>query len=87
MAYQISKEFERLGKYVPGLKVQTILGGLSEQAQILQLENNPPNVVIGTPGRTLALVKKKKLKLDNLKFFIIDECDKVLSQYDMRTTV
>ena len=47
----------------------------------MELDNKPPQVVIGTPGRTLALVKKNKIKLDNLKFFILDECDKVLEAY------
>lgn len=40
--------------------------------------------MVGTPGRTLDMVKRKKLKVDNLKFFIIDECDKVLEKFDMR---
>jgi len=43
--------------------------------------------VIGTPGRTLALIKKKKLDVSNLKFFVLDECDKVLERYGMRQTI
>ena len=49
--------------------------------------NNPPHIVVGTPGRTLEMVRKNKLKVDNLKFFIIDECDKVLEKFDMRQQV
>ena len=49
--------------------------------------NNPPHIVVGTPGRTMEMVKKKKLKVDNLKFFIIDECDKVLEKFEMRQQV
>lgn len=81
LAFQISKEFERLGKYIEGLKIATIFGGVNEEAQVLQLENNPPHVIVGTPGRTFSLVKKKKIVLDKLKFFILDECDKILEQY------
>ncbi len=87
LAFQISKEFERLGKFIEGLKIATIYGGVNEEAQILQLENNPPHVVIGTPGRTLSLVKKEKIVLNKLKFFILDECDKILEKYDMRNEV
>jgi ATP-dependent RNA helicase UAP56/SUB2 len=43
--------------------------------------------VIGTPGRTLALVKQKKLKLGNLKRFVLDECDQMLETLDMRRDV
>jgi ATP-dependent RNA helicase UAP56/SUB2 len=87
LAHQISREFERLGKYIVGLKIQSIYGGVNIDKQIFKLEANPPHIIIGTPGRTLHLVKEKKLPLDGLRFFIIDECDRVLEQFDMRQTV
>ena len=40
--------------------------------------NAPPHIVVGTPGRILALVRDKTLNLSNIKMFILDECDKVL---------
>merc|ERR1712157_171091 len=48
---------------------------------------NCPNIIVGTPGRILALVRSKKLNLKNLKHFILDECDKMLEQLDMRRDV
>lgn len=42
------------------------------------LKNNCPHIVVGTPGRILALIKAKKLSLKNVKQFILDECDKML---------
>jgi len=39
---------------------------------------NAPHIIVGTPGRILHLAKDGTLKLDNLKMFILDECDKVL---------
>ena len=67
-----------MGKYVPGLRTQTILGGLPLDVQKLQIETNPPHVIIGTPGRTLDLLNKEIIKLDNVNYFILDECDKIL---------
>ena len=87
LAHQISQEFERLGKYMVNLKIMSIYGGVNIEKQILKLETKPPHIVIGTPGRTLHLVRDKKINLDNLKFFIVDECDRVLKEYDMRQTV
>ena len=87
LAYQIAKEFERLGKYLPDLRVAQIYGGVNEDAQILSLKNSPPQIIVGTPGRTLSLIQSKHIKVDKLKFFIIDECDKVLEKNDMRQTV
>lgn len=37
------------------------------------------NIIIATPGKLLKLISKKILDLSNLKHFIIDECDKMLS--------
>ena len=54
---------------------------------IKMLKKNPPTVLICTPGRTNALVKNKHLKLDNLKHFILDECDQMLEALDMRLDV
>lgn len=87
LAFQIAKEFERLGKYLQGLRVATIYGGVKLEDQELLLENNPPHIIIGTPGRVLELVRKGFIKLETLRHFVIDECDEVLRQYDMRQDV
>lgn len=39
-----------------------------------------PHIVVGTPGRILALVRQKILSLKNVKHFVLDECDKMLEQ-------
>jgi ATP-dependent RNA helicase UAP56/SUB2 len=41
----------------------------------------------GTPGRILQLLQEKKLKLDHLKRFIMDECDQMLEKLDMRRDI
>jgi len=42
------------------------------------LKKNPPHILVGTTGRVLDLVERGYLKFTNLKFFILDECDKML---------
>ena len=42
------------------------------------LKKNTPLIVVGTPGRMLALARAKTLNLKNVKHFILDECDKML---------
>merc|ERR1712133_302972 len=61
------------------------MGAISKDEQVLK--NNCPHIVVGTPGRILALVKSKKLNLRNLKHFVLDECDKMLEALDMRRDV
>ena len=55
-------------------------GGLAITKDEQVLKSNCPHIVVGTPGRILALVRSKKLDLKNLKHFILDECDKMLEQ-------
>jgi len=87
LAYQIAKEYERFSKYMPATKVGVFFGGMNISKDEETLKKNCPHIVVGTPGRILALVKSKKLVLKNLKHFILDECDKMLEQLDMRRDV
>merc|ERR1712042_420663 len=87
LAFQISKEYERFSKFLPAIKVGVFFGGLAIAKDEQVLKNNCPHIVVGTPGRILALVKSKKLSLKNLKHFVLDECDKMLEQLDMRRDV
>lgn len=78
LAYQISKEFVNFSE---GLNIKTLLiiGGENSQEQVNKLKNEKPHIIIGTPGRILALIRKKDLNPDNIQVFVIDECDKMLS--------
>ena len=51
------------------------------------LKENCPHIVVGTPGRILGLVRAKALDLKKVKHFVLDECDKMLDQLDMRRDV
>merc|ERR1712119_249959 len=51
------------------------------------LKEKTPQVLIGTPGRVLGLIKDKDLKLDKVSQFVLDECDKCLEKLDMRKDI
>ncbi|CRL01600.1 CLUMA_CG014217, isoform A [Clunio marinus] len=87
LAFQISKEYERFSKYMSGVKVGVFFGGMPIQKDEETLKTMTPHIVVGTPGRVLALIRNKKLNLKHLKHFILDECDKMLEQLDMRKDV
>lgn len=55
-------------------------GGLSIKKDEEVLKRESPHVVVGTPGRILALSRNKSLNLRHIKHFILDECDKMLEQ-------
>merc|ERR1712214_176986 len=87
LAFQISKEYERFSKFMTAIEVGVFFGGMAIAKDEQVLKNNCPHIIVGTPGRILALVKSKKLSLKNLKHFVLDECDKMLEQLDMRRDV
>jgi superfamily II DNA/RNA helicase len=63
---------------MPSAKVSVFFGGLPTKHDEEILKKNVTHIVVGTPGRILALAKSKALNLRYVKHFIIDECDKVL---------
>lgn len=87
LAFQIGKEYERFSKYLAAAKVAVIFGGVPVAQHVKLLADEKPNIVVGTPGRVADLIEKGALKVDRIKHFILDECDKMLETVDMRTTV
>merc|ERR1712076_238194 len=87
LAFQISKEYERFSKYLEQTKIAVFFGGMPVDKDKKTLKENCPHIVVGTPGRILGLVRAKALDLKKVKHFVLDECDKMLDQLDMRRDV
>jgi len=87
MASQIFGEFERFSKYMPDVQVGVVYGGIPYLESKRVIEQEKPHILIGTPGRICHLLETQVLRLGRLKRFIIDECDNMLDQIDMRKQV
>ena len=61
-----------------GLTAQLFLSGSSQKRQIERLKKGP-EILIGTPGRILELIKLKKIKMMNVETIILDEFDELFS--------
>ncbi|ARV61716.1 ATP-dependent RNA helicase [Nostocales cyanobacterium HT-58-2] len=61
-----------------GLRVLAIYGGQSIDRQMLQLKRGV-HMVVGTPGRVIDLLDRGSLKLDQVKWLVLDEADEMLS--------
>ena len=61
-----------------GLRVAAIYGGQSIERQIMQLRRGV-HIVVGTPGRVIDLLERGCLKLDYVRWFVLDEADEMLS--------
>lgn len=78
LALQIAKDMEKFAAFIPKLKVIPVYGGASIETQISALKRGG-QIVVGTPGRMLDLIKRKRLKVDQIKFLVLDEADEMLS--------
>lgn len=89
LAYQIRNEYARFSKYMPDIRTEVFYGGTLIKKDIEKLKNKEtcPTIVVSTPGRLHALVKERAIRLNNIKSFVIDECDKVLESVEMRRDV
>ena len=74
---QITKDLESYSKYLKKLKITAVYGGANIQTQIRSL-NSGSQIVVGTPGRVIDLIKRKKLKLKDVEFVVLDEADEML---------
>ncbi|MFC0211247.1 DEAD/DEAH box helicase [Paenibacillus chartarius] len=77
LGMQIVQVAEELGK-ATGVTVQQLIGGASLQRQIDKLKLKP-QVVVGTPGRVLELIKLRKLNVQQTRTLVIDEADQVFA--------
>lgn len=77
LCLQISREIVHFAKYSTGVSVATIYGGASLEAQVRELRAGA-NIVVGTPGRVLDLIRRKLLKMNTIRFVVLDEADEML---------
>jgi ATP-dependent RNA helicase RhlE len=76
LAIQIEESFKAYGKYV-GLKHLVIFGGVSQVNQVNAIRRGI-DILVATPGRLLDLVNQRHISLQDIKFFVLDEADRML---------
>src|SRR5258706_4890616 len=74
---QVAKAAAPYGRFVPGLRVATVVGGVPYPAQIAALRG-PLDILIATPGRLIDHLQTGKCVLDNVEMLVLDEADRML---------
>ncbi len=77
LCLQINNDLIAYTKYTKKLKTIAVYGGASIVPQLADLKKGV-HIVVGTPGRTLDLIKRKALNVKNIKFLVLDEADEML---------
>ncbi len=77
LAVQVNREAQALGS-ASGVRSVAVYGGVGYQEQMDAFRAGA-HLVIGTPGRVLDHLLKRSFTLDNLRFLVFDEADRMLS--------
>ncbi|MFV0237686.1 MAG: DEAD/DEAH box helicase [Flavobacteriales bacterium] len=78
LGLQIAKNIEDYSKYMEGVRVQAVYGGADIEKQIRGIKKGA-QIIVGTPGRTLDLLNRKRLDLSEIQWLVLDEADEMLS--------
>ncbi len=76
LAMQIAAELTELGKFTP-IKVSAVFGGQHVATQARQLDKGP-EIIVATPGRLMDMVQRGHIHLNNVRFAVLDEVDRML---------
>lgn len=78
LCLQITKDLLNYSKYINGAKVVPIYGGVSIDKQIRELSSGA-QIIVGTPGRTIDMMERGKIKLGKVNVVVLDEADEMLN--------
>ena len=76
LAAQIAERAGAYGRFI-GLTSTAIFGGVKQNAQLAALQRGP-DILIATPGRLLDFLNQRRLRLDAVTHFVLDEADRML---------
>lgn len=76
LAVQVKEDIVDIGKY-KGLKFCALYGKQPMEIQRKELKQNP-HVIVATPGRMMDHILNKNVKLNDIKYLVIDEADEML---------
>lgn len=76
LAVQVAHEIQRMGKYT-GIQVVAIYGGQPIGVQLRRLGEGV-QILVGTPGRIIDLIRRGAVSLGKVKFAVLDEADTML---------
>ncbi len=78
LCMQVANDMKTYSRYINHFKAISVYGGASIEPQINAIKKGC-QIVVGTPGRTLDLIRRKVLKIKNIRWLVLDEADEMLN--------
>lgn len=76
---QIAGVVSQISNFMDGLRVKTLIGGTSVTDDAFELRNKVPHVIVGSVGRVADMIRRKNIQTKDIKLFVLDEADEMLS--------
>lgn len=77
LCIQISNDLKNFSKFLK-TRVVPVYGGEDIRTQLKQLDATP-QIIVATPGRLIDLIDRGKIKLENIRYLVLDEADEMLN--------
>ncbi|MEZ5069873.1 MAG: DEAD/DEAH box helicase [Bacteroidales bacterium] len=77
LCMQISNDLASFAKYLDGVSVVPVYGGAPVDTQIRALKKGA-HLVVGTPGRVKDLIDRGVLRIQSIRYLVLDEADEML---------
>ncbi len=78
LCLQITRDLENFAQFSDHVHVTPVYGGANISTQISQLRKGT-QIIVATPGRMVDLINRGSVKLQDVRFAILDEADEMLN--------
>lgn len=78
LCIQITRDLQNYAKYISAVNIVAIYGGAGIRGQIMDIQKGA-QIVVGTPGRMIDMITRKKIRLSTVRYVVLDEADEMLN--------
>lgn len=79
LALQIHTVIKNIGININDLRVKSLVGGSSVKNDIYHMRKQIPHIIVGCAGRVCDMIRRKRIHVETVRLFILDEADEMLS--------
>jgi len=79
LALQIHTVIKNIGININDLRVKSLVGGSSVKNDIYHMRKQIPHIIVGCAGRVCDMIRRKRIHMETVRLFILDEADEMLS--------
>lgn len=79
LAVQIYTVIKNIGINMNDLRVKSLVGGSSVKNDLYHMRKEIPHIIVGCAGRIFDMIRRKRINMETVRLFILDEADEMLS--------